>query len=85
MVQLLIGASDGHELSVTLLRLDTSFTMTLRAAFESIPNSNQVLRPKPKNYPPVVLRPKPPKPSGEVYPLRLLYDLDACRYPSMIA
>jgi hypothetical protein len=82
MVQLEIYASDSHELFTTLLRLDASFIMTPRAVSKSIPNSNRVLTPKPKNCMSVVLRPKPSNPTGQVYLLCLLHSLDACHLPS---
>jgi len=63
---------------MTLIHLDTSFTMMPRASSRSRRNSQHVLRSKPENRPPVVLRPKPPNPSREAYPLRL-HDLDTCR------
>jgi hypothetical protein len=51
--------------------------MTPRASSRSRRNSQRVLRLKPENRPPVVLRPKPPNPSREAYPLRL-HDLNMC-------
>ena len=60
MVHLEIGASNGHKLFTTLLRLDASFMIMSHAAFRSRRNSNRVLRPKPENRLLVVLRPKPP-------------------------
>jgi len=62
MVHLLIGASNSRELFTTLLRLDVSFGMTPHIASRFCRNYNQVLRPKPENRPPMVLRPKPPNP-----------------------
>jgi hypothetical protein len=41
-------------------RLEASFAMMPRASSCSHWNSNRVLSPKPKKYPPVILRPKPP-------------------------
>jgi hypothetical protein len=60
MVQLVIQASDGHELFMILLCLDASFAMTPRASSLSCRNSNRSLRPKPKNCSPILLWPKPP-------------------------
>ena len=83
-VHLLIGASDGHELFMTLLRLDTSFATTLRAALKSISNSILGFKAQTyQNHPPVVLRPKPSNPVGGAYPLRLLHDLNMCHYSSL--
>ena len=73
MVQLEIGASNDHGLFTTLLRLDASFTMTPRANSSSRRNPVRVLRPKPENCLPVVLRPKPPNPLGEAYLLCFLH------------
>jgi hypothetical protein len=42
-----------------------------------------VLRPNPVNRLPMVLRPKPPNSSGEMYPLSLLHDLDVYHRPSL--
>jgi hypothetical protein len=78
MVQLKIRASNGHGLFTTLLCLDASFAMTPYASSRSCRNSNQVLRPKPKNRSLLILRLKPPNPFGEAYPLCLLHNLDLC-------
>jgi len=72
MVQHEIEASDCHALFTTLLRLDANFTMTPHAASSSRWNTNQVLRPKPKNRPAGGFEAKTTKPPEEAYPLRLL-------------
>ena len=72
------AALDSHELFMTLLRLDTRFAMTPSASSRSRRNSNRVLRPKPEKPFADGFEAQTTKPPGEVYPLRLLHDLNMC-------
>ena len=62
MVQVLIGASNGHALFTTLLRLNASLVMAPRVSSHSLRNLRNSppveLKPKPPNHPSLVLRPK---------------------------
>ena len=62
MVQLFFTQSDGPVFFTNLLRLEATFVIPQRAAPFLLGTSAQVLRPKPKNRPPMVLHPKPPNP-----------------------
>lgn len=69
MIHILIFAFNGHELSTTLLCLDTSFVIMRHATKNSILISNWVLRPKSINHSPIILKSKLPNIYGEACPL----------------
>ena len=75
MVHLEIGASDGHELFMTLLRLDTGFAMMPRAFSHSAgtPTSFEAQNQKPSASGFEAQTIKSPR---EAYPLHLLHHLD---------
>ena len=74
-VQLFTKALDGHAAFTTLLHLDLSFTMVLRALrlrHPGAPDAPSVLRPKPINLPPSGFEDQTSKPA--------MFDVDA--YPA---